>query len=618
MKTYIKIILIGSIVVISGVSCERFLDTQSESKFTEEVVFANIDHAEKAVLGIVAGMSTEGLWDRALLFFYNADSDTEFLTGADDNGRTAITRFKATTGNTLIPTTWNGLYKLIERANICIENLGPGTPLWDGIYAARAQRLYGEALTLRALFYYELITNWGDVPWCDEAFKEGVELFKGKTDRDIIYEILIEDLRVAQEYVPWMRELHTTERLGKGYVKGLRARMALAYSGWSLRNGTLEVRRGQKWKEYYQIARDECWELMQSGQHELFPNYETYFRMLHEYKKDLMYGETLWEYPFGRGFSGRLAVQMGLGGYGDPGDPIVGRGQSGITTFPYTFYSHDLKDLRRDVNVALYKYVAATPGIQTVLNQGGLDHSLCKWRKNWIVPLMGGEEANVEYTGINYPMMRYADVVLMFAEAENELNGPTPAAQEALAMVRRRAFKEDDHPEKVTDYIISVSGSKEDFFNAIVDERKWEFCGELIRKKDLVRWRLLEEKVAKAREESLKILTLDHPEYVDLVPRFLFWCQNPTNGEIVIHNPDFPLPDNWHTAAPAPVNPFGGAWERTNWLPRSSEANKTNAIERYGQVSSGYSHEKHNHLYPLHQTTIDDSRGNLSNDQMYP
>ena len=74
-------------------------------------------------------------------------------------------------------------------------------------------------------------------------------------------------------------------------------------------------------------------------------------------------------------------------------------------------------------------------------------------------------------TGINYTYMRYADVLLMYAEAANENhNGPTPQAKEALKKVRNRAFAAEDQPEMVDTYVDKLT-SKEDFFDAIVKER---------------------------------------------------------------------------------------------------------------------------------------------------
>ena len=108
-------------------------------------------------------------------------------------------------------------------------------------------------------------------------------------------------------------------------------------------------------------------------------------------------------------------------------------------------------------------------------------------------------------TGINWPMMRYSDILLMLAEAENELNGPTEIAQNALRRVRQRAFSSTYWPTKVDAYIQSVSASKQSFFNAIVDERGWEFGGEMIRKYELIRWNLYAPKM-KQMVDDLKLM----------------------------------------------------------------------------------------------------------------
>ena len=87
----------------------------------------------------------------------------------------------------------------------------------------------------------------------------------------------------------------------------------------------------------------------------------------------------------------------------------------------------------------------------------------------------------------NDPLIRYADILLMYAEAVNELYGPRDDAKEALKRVRRRAFDAAQWTDKVESYVESLT-NETDFFQAVMDERKWEFGGEGIRKYDLARW----------------------------------------------------------------------------------------------------------------------------------
>ena len=128
------------------------------------------------------------------------------------------------------------------------------------------------------MLYHTLVRVWGDVPFITSSTQGNSDFFLPKTDRDSIYEFLIQDLKDVEDYVPWMSS--TTERISKGFIKGLRARMALSYAGYSLRNKTFETRRGRNWQDYYPIARQECLEVMESGKHQLNPSYENIFRTI--------------------------------------------------------------------------------------------------------------------------------------------------------------------------------------------------------------------------------------------------------------------------------------------------------------------------------------------------
>lgn len=115
--------------------------------------------------------------------------------------------------------------------------------------------------------------------------------------------------------------------------------------------------------------------------------------------------------------------------------------------------------------------------------------------------------ANGNDDGINRLYMRYADVVLMRAELENELNGPAAAAP-YLKKIRERAFSSSDRAKEVDEYVQNVSASKETMFNAIVDERGLEFAGEFVRKADLIRWGLLKSKLDETNEKMKSLVLL--------------------------------------------------------------------------------------------------------------
>jgi len=617
MKKHIKI-LIATIIVslnFSLNSCENFLTTDSKSTFVEPTVFANIDFARNAILGIYAPMMTNGMWLQSFLFL-SMDNDIEISTGTPDNARRACARYEATEGADMIEGTWTTLYQAIERANIAIDNLGPGTPLWDGPSSTEARALYGEAVALRAMFYYHLITIFGDVPWAGESFKEGVPFFKPKTDRDEIYKILIEDLKRVQEFVPWNKGKPV--RVGKGFIKGLRVRMLMQYAGYSLRNVTHETLRGQDWEWALQEARDEAYDFIFNGPHEMNPNYEDIWRKIHRYTWDTEFGENLFQIPFGRGVNSNFGNHIGMATFQD--NPIFGRTAIEIGMPTHVFYSYDIKDYRRHVNAEFYRYNAtATPGRQMIMAADGVNFRHTKWRKEWLEPRMGGADAGTAGTGINFPVMRFTDVVLLFAEAENELNnGPTELAREALRKVRRRAFPEELWPEKVNAYVAALN-SRDAFFNALVDERAWEFHGELIRKQDLVRWNLLGAKLNKALEECWKLFD-DHEDY-RWVPNYIFYRYLPAVDGIEkldIYNLDQRL-DPSLTVADIPRGAYPDiGWTRATWFAEATETSitsgfVTNFVDR---MWIGYDYRINNHLTPIARNIINDSRGYLTNCQI--
>lgn len=598
------ILTISFIVCLAFVSCEDFLNTDSNSVFTETTSFSNIDFAEKVVNGVYDNLASVNLFGSFFLY-YNCDSDIEFIIAANNGGTFNIAHYDANPGISNLNTWWNSLYSSIERANICIDNL-PKSPIWDGEYASEARRIYGEAVTLRALCYFELIKIFGDVPFKVTSTQADDDYYLPKTERDEIFEYLIQDLKDAEDYLPWMRETNTAERVNKGFLKGLRARMALSYAGYSLRNTTHETRKGRYWEDYYAIANQECKELINSTEHKLNPNFENVFKTLHAYSQDLTNKEVMFEIPFGRLISGRIGYDIGMYFAFTVPSTKYGRGNGTVRTSPYYYYSFDREDTRRNISVELYQYGASGfVDVQRLISAAGTEFRPCKWRKSWINPAMGGDLQTAQFTGVNWPIMRYADILLMYAETENELNGgPTQEAKDALARVRERAFLEEQWSSKVNDYVESVSGSKEDFFNAIVDERAWEFGGEMLRKTDLVRWNLLGSKIREMKEECQKIINND-PKYVDIVPDYIFW-KTASDGETIdILNPDYRLPG---TAIPDYI--------RGNWMPLISAASKTSFTNSINNVAHGYDEAKNNHLHPININIIEASNGVLKNDQI--
>ncbi|HQH40428.1 MAG TPA: RagB/SusD family nutrient uptake outer membrane protein [Bacteroidales bacterium] len=578
------IVVIAAIgAMLKMTSCEKYLEYTPVSLYSEENVFSNVDFTRQALLGVYALMTLDEGYSKRLNMYYAVDNDCEMCSGNYlDNGRRDIARYAANSGNAEIQKPWNNLYKGIDRANICIKKI-PESPVWtSGTESQKKemQRMLGEALTLRALFYYELIRNWGDVPFKTTPTKAGEDFYLPKTDRDTIYEHIINDLLYAAQLVPWRKEVPLEERITKGAVKGLLARICLARGGYSLRKNT-GMQRGANHLKYYQIARDQCKEIMESGQHTLNPDFGSVFRNHCEYKLDATYGESMWEVGLGKYRSGEVAYYVGnkvseLSRYG--------KADGGILAVPTYYLSFDSLDTRRDVTVALYQIDENNKQ----LLRDFTEIFIGKWRREWIKPEFPGSD---KYTGVNWVLLRYSDILLMFAEAENELNhGPTPEAIQALRSVRERAFKGN------TDKMPPIPQDYEGFFNEIVKERSWEFGGECIRKFDLIRWNLLDTKLQETRENLRKLFNGEAP--YDKVPRKLVWRNNGENLQI--------LNLTWNMDSTAIANRDVVYWPNVaDWADDISEDFIT--------LLAGYFQPNRRELLPIHQSILD-ANPKLTND----
>ncbi|MDP4149870.1 MAG: RagB/SusD family nutrient uptake outer membrane protein [Bacteroidota bacterium] len=497
IQNQIKLTAIAGIILIAG-SCKKYLDPTAVSSFPTDYVFSNVQNAQKAVFAAYQQLTGDNGYGIRISMYFPYDNDEMIgIHQIGDNDRGDIAHYNASSGNAQLNTPFNQLYKGIEWSNICIYNI----PKMD-MYAkgtaqqiGELQRLYGEALTLRAQYYLELIRNWGDVPAQFLPSSQLPNLFLKKTDRDTIYNQLLNDLLSAESLVPWRTEIATLgdapdERITKGAVKGLRARIALYRGGYSLRRASSSygqtMARPADYKTYYQIAWNECKDLMaRRDEHTLNASYNTVFKgSLDAHSLDPV-GEVMFQVAMAGG-TGSYDSKLG---YYD-GTKVNGLGNAAIGVLPTYFYLFDSTDTRRDVVCAAYE---VNSDLSTLKIHPPTTLEEAKFRRDWITnPSVLSSAA--QYFGINWPILRFSDVLLMFAEADNEINGaPSADAIAAFEEVRTRAYG-GNHA------LIGTTPTDHDgFFNAIVKERSLEFGGEGVRKYDLIRWNLLASRLADAK-----------------------------------------------------------------------------------------------------------------------
>jgi hypothetical protein len=597
-----KILLITVLITGLFTSCDDYLEQSSESTLDESVIFSNIGLAAGAVDGIKIPFGETNSYRGRFLPFYGFNTDSEWYNSSEStsNDTPDLCVYDAKPNNTQMNSLNNAyamMYSGIERANLCIRGIrtyGNPAPGNDMGY------LLGEAITLRAVYYADLLKAWGDVPARFEPTTSET-IYLPKTSRDVIYKQLISDLGEAATLVPWpggSAATSSVERINKAFVKGLRARLAMAASGFQqypdgIRRSTdpdLSV------ANMYALALSECQSIIQSGSAHLEPSFETFWK---KYNQESLAagGESLWEIPFAPG-RGRMLFTFAVRHTTDDQFHANGANRGGASgPLPNTFYDYDVTDTRRDVTCVPYLWGAANPailtnGFPTAKQQLG---SINRWyfgkyRYEW----MTRRVTSTNDDGVNKIYMRYAEVLLIAAEAANELQGPNAAA-DYLKEVRRRAFPTALHGVKVDAYVAALS-SPSAMFNAIVEENKYEFTGEMERKQNLIRWNLLGTKLsdAKTRMFALQQRTGSYSD----VATTLYFKYNADNVTLNIYGLN-------HGEL---TNP-GAGYTSFSWNNLTDA--KINGIVRAGV------NPDNRQFWPIWQVFLDTSNGLLHNDYGY-
>ena len=592
--------IIITVIIIAGLftSCQDiegdFLEAPAKSTLDESVIFSTAGLAKGAIDGIKIPFAETNSYRGRFLPFYGFNTDTEWYNTSETiDDKSDLCTYDAKANNSQMNTTnnaWAMMYSGIERANICIRGLRkfgnpePGTELGH---------LLGEALTLRAIYYADLMKTWGDVPARFEPINSE-SLYLPKSSRDEIYKQLIQDLGEASALVPWPNETANTasvERINKAFVKGLRARLAMVASGFQqypdgIRRSTdaeLSV------AKMYKLALDESRSVMNSGTAHLESSFETLWRKYNQ-ENISAGGESLWELPFADG-RGRMLFTFAV--YHTSSDQFHANGskRGGVAgPLPNVFYDYNELDTRRDVTCVPYKYGTPVNGIAKQ-ELGALDTwYFGKYRYEW----MNRFVTSTNDDGINKVYMRYAEVVLIAAEAANELEGPAAAAP-YLKEIRKRAFPAAAQAQQVEAYVASLA-SKDAMFKGIVLEHKFEFTGEMERKQALIRWNLLKSKLdeAKSKMLNLKNRTGDYAQ----VPSTLYYKTKSDNVSLQIYGLN----------RGETVNP-GVEYSAFSWT--KLEDTKLNSLYKSSV------NPDNRQYWPIWQVFIDGSNGKLVNDYGY-
>lgn len=512
MKTnrIVNIIKASAFALLTGVistSCLDQLEEETYGKYSADTYFDTTAKMEMAVNGVYETFSSIATYGQYWQVYGDCDTDIAHVKGAG-TGHVArdLGHYNAYAEHSWLQESWGLYYQGIDRANTILDQKNNVVINGESDQLV-FNRLVAQTKCMRAMCYLDLVRLWGDVPLKLDPSKDGDNFKLPKTDRDEVYAQIITDLKEAIPDLLWCDDSNQKgERLSKGAAMGLLARAYLFRGGYSLHQDK-SITRPANYKEYYQAAQSILNELITSGKHGLIDadgtyssGYEKNFRNMCELKYDPF--ENICEISFYTP-TGENAGASNMGTYNGPEinvNSIYGRANSFIKTQKFFYETFDAKDLRRDVAVATFS-INANSKIVEIAEKNSQTWSPGKWRRNWQTAAI----KNNNNTDVNFPLLRYADVLLMSAEVENELNdGPNDLAIERVNQVHRRAFGK---PYLTTnadvDLKISDFTGKDDFFKFIVAERGRELCFEGIRRLDLIRWNLLKETVATTYQNFL-------------------------------------------------------------------------------------------------------------------
>jgi len=447
--------LIG--ILFAAISCSDFLDEQDPSNLTPESFYTTEKHAESAIAAVYS--DTRFIGNGAGIFSSNwqlleaptGTTTTETAQNSDLNNLYSLT-YDANTGH--IQNWWRGVYRVIANANLVIENV-PGIPM-DENYKSK---ILGEAHFLRAWAYFYAVRIWGDVPLILEPQTfSSTNFYPARNAQDEVYNQIVEDLKFAENVgLLWT---DPSGRVSESAVKSLLSKVYLTMAGQPLNKGIT----------YFDLAATKAKEVIDNaGSIDLFSTYkEVHDESLNntvEHIFSIQYNAEVAENPMGNMFPNFK--------------PVTYRGPSGTgSTIPTVdFYnSYEVGDLRAKDQEGYFYSTYYTNGSGASFDLGApyiFKHF--NVTANGTFGVSGTAKDN-----LNLPIIRFAEVLLIYAEADNEVNGPGQNAYDAFKKIRDRA--------QLTTPLLGAF-DQVSFREAIWRERWHELCFEGITWFDMVRLR---------------------------------------------------------------------------------------------------------------------------------
>ncbi|WP_128544893.1 RagB/SusD family nutrient uptake outer membrane protein [Larkinella soli] len=447
-------ILISALLSLSLSSCkDQFLALSPVSQASTATFYRSASDMINALSGAYGALQFNGQYGQFYVVSEIPSDDTTPVLSGSVTDQDEFDKFYLRTTNPFLLARWSDGYRGIYRCNAIIGRIG-GVTMDETL----KNRIVGEAKFLRALMYFNLVRVFGDVPLIVQEITDVQEGYNfARTPAAEVYNQIIKDLTEAEGVLPATYTGADVGRATRGAAKSLLGKVFLTQKKYAEAAGKLK-------------------EVIDAGTYDLLPNYADLFRAANKNSKESVFevqykkGNLGEGSPFANAYapenSGNAVIQFGGGGNNRP--------------MPDLINSYEPGDLRKDVSLAT-----------SYVNAGGVKVDYNFVRKYRDTPTVNGDAED------NWPVIRYADVLLMYAEALNE-TGKTADALPLLNRVRKRAG--------LADRTAADAGSQAAMRLALEQERRVELAFEGHRWFDLVRTgRALD--VLKAKAQAIGIKT---------------------------------------------------------------------------------------------------------------
>ena len=469
MKKQIQIFSTIFLLAITNFSCKKYLEVDPQDVLVPSQYYQTEDEINAAIAGIYSTLAQDGTYGRNIPLELEMGND-EAQYNNRNNNNTVPALYDCQSSTKIYSDCWTALYKGINAANLLLDNLDSSVVSVDIKNAAK-----GEALFLRGFNYFQLVTRYSDVPLILKGTTQVSNPNYPRTPSVDVYNQILKDMKDAEPLVNDIVTIGNGSRISKTALQGIVARVYLKMAGHPLNLGLPMFDSARVWAK----------KVVNSGIHSLNPDYKQIFINHSSDKYD--YKESMWEIEFSGNNTpsgsvapgSRFACQLAMRYTGADVNPMIiyGYGSFIPTGNLFDIYQKYPSDtLRSNWNIPTFTYSSnTTPRTATTAAASPWDRDCGKWKRDYEVVI----PKNRDWGPTNFPVIRYADVLLMLAEAENEL-GNLVDARNYLNQVRARALAEQ---------ISAFSGADMITLRQIIkDERARELCFEALRKFDLIRW----------------------------------------------------------------------------------------------------------------------------------